>query len=201
MSENLSIVVEKREVGTSENRVTESEGLVLGTLYGHGVEPVAISMEASSVLRLYRKSGKSKLINLTLDGKTSVVILKEMTLHPVRHQIQHVDFFAVDEKRKVTVPVPFKFTGVSPAVKNYGGVVTASHNSVRIQCLPKQIPDFIEVDLTPTKEIGSMIKLSDLTIAPELTVRKMDQGAIICSITGRKPKVVAVVEDKKKKKK
>lgn len=191
MSENLSIVVEKRTAHNTNNRANEANGFVLASLYGHGVEPVAVKVNASDMLRLYRKAGRSKLITVELEGKKITAIIKELKLHPVRHEIQHVDFFAIDEKRSVVVPVPFEFTGTSPAVKNYGGVLTVSHNNVRIQCLPKEIPASINVDISTTTEIGSVIKLSDLTIDEKYTVRKMDQGAIICAVTGRKSKMAA----------
>jgi large subunit ribosomal protein L25 len=190
MTEILSITAEKRGTHNADNRTLEQSGYVLASLYGHGVDPVAVKVNASDMLRLYRKTGKSKLFTLELDSKKISVIVKELKVHPVRHQIQHVDFFAVDEKRTVTVPVPFEFVGISPAVKNYGGVLTVSHKSVRIQCLPNQIPASITVDISGTKEMGSVIKLADLDIDPILQVRKMDQGAIICSVSGRKSKTV-----------
>lgn len=186
MLETLSIAVEKRETDNGSNRLLEEAGYVLASLYGHKVEPVAVKVNASDMLRLYRKAGQSKLITIEFEGKKIVSIVKEMKLHPVRHQIQHIDFFAVDEKRTIIVPVPFDFVGNSPAVKNYGGVLTTSHKSIRIQCLPKQIPNNIIVDINGMNEIGSVIKLSDLTIDKNLVVRKMDQGAIICAVTGRK---------------
>lgn len=165
-----------------------AENNVPAVVYGAGIESTALTLDASDILRTYRKTGTSNLIDLSIDGKKAVkVLIKELSIHPVRHQIDHVDLFAVDMKKAVDVRVPFKFVGVSPAVKSYGAVLAVSHESILLRCLPADIPAEIEVDISGLAEIQDSLSVSDLELdEKKIRIMNLEGRVTICAASGRK---------------
>ncbi len=146
MTNTLTLTAKRRVPSRQTNRELKENRQVLGVVYGHGFDPIPVSVDASDVLRAYRKVGTSTLINLDIEGKKVVVLMKEVSLHPVRHEIDHVDFFAANLKEKAIVHVPLEFVNESPAIK-LGGVLVTAHKSLDIKCLPADSPRKIDVNL------------------------------------------------------
>ena len=186
MTNTLTLVAEKRNPSRQINRELRNKRRVLGVVYGHGRTPMPVSVDASDVLRAYRKVGTSTLINLEVDGEKIVVLMKEVSLHPVRHEINHVDFFAANLKEKAVVHVPLKFMGESPAVK-LGGMMFITHKSLNIRCLPTDSPREIEVPLEMLEKPGDYISVADLKIDSkkyEVVGLKMEE--IICLVKAKR---------------
>lgn len=187
MTKTLTLTAQKRNPSRQENRSLKESNRVLGVVYGHGVDPIAVSIDASDILRAYRKSGTSTLINLEIDGKKTSVLMKEVGIHPVRHEINHVDFFAVNLKETTVVHVALEFIGESEAVKTHGGVFVANHRSLDIRCLPSDSPRNIEVDKSSLKEIGDNIEIKDLKLDPEkYEIVGLEDGESLCSVIMKK---------------
>lgn len=191
MAEKYTLSVTKRTPGKQEKRELQSQNRVCGVVYGYGIESLPVSMDASEILRTYRKAGSAGLINLTLDGKEHQVIIKDMDLHPVRNEISHVDFFVLDPKQKTTVKVPLKFEGTSPAVKNFGGIFTVAHEYIEIRCLPADIPHDFVMDISGLDEMGSHLTVADLNLdEKKYEVAHLAPTITLCTIAGRKAKEV-----------
>ncbi len=188
MAEKFTLSATKREVGKAARREERNAGNVLAVMYGHGVDPVAISVDASAALRVYRKAGTSSLIELELEGKKQSVIIKTVDIHPVRHELAHMDFLVVNENEATTVAVPIAFTGESAAVK-LGGTFLAKYHTIEVRCLPKNIPVSFQVDISAMINMNDHMCVADLKIdektfeimglAPEIT---------ICSVAGHSEK-------------
>ena len=187
MTNEYTIAAEKRDVAVKRAAIT-AENKIPAVVYGMGIDSTAITLDASDILRLYRKAGTSNLIDLSIDGGKSLkVLVKKLDIHPVQYKISHVDFFAVDMKKPTDVLVPFKFTGVSPAVKNFGAVVTTSHESILLRCLPGNIPSNIEVPVTKLKDMGDSIKVGDLKLdEKKCRIMNLTDQITICAASGRK---------------
>ena len=187
MTETLTITAKKRNPSRQENRFLEEERRVLGVVYGHGFEPLAVSVDASDILRIYRKAGNSSLVELDIEGKKETVILKEVSLHPVKHEISHIDFFVVNLKEKTVVNVDLKFIGKSAGVDTFGGELAVNSRSIDIKCLPADSPRNIEVDKSLLTDIGSVITVKELGLdVKKYEVIGMEEDAIICSVTAKK---------------
>ncbi len=190
MEESYKLVAEKRECAKKSGRDTRLSGRVPGVVYGKGVEPVLVSLDASDILRTYRKAGQSSLIDLNVEGKDVKVLIHDFSLHPVQNTIHHVDFLAVNMKEKTNVSVPFAFVGESPAVKTLGGIFTTDHDSVDIKCLPSDIPHEIEVDISVMKDVHDNVVVKDLKLPKGVDLLHSDDAEmLICSVVA--PRVQA----------
>ena len=186
MTQKFTISAHKREVSKATRNQLKQDGKVLGVVYGHGVDPIPVYFEPSDILRTFRKAGYSALIELDIDGKKMPIILKEVSLHPVRNTISHVDAFAINLKEKTTVQVPLEFIGDSPAVKNLGGIFTSNHNSLDIRCLPTDIPEKFVIDISNLSELHSHVCVKDIEMdTNKLEVMHLEPGVVLCMIAGK----------------
>lgn len=184
MAEKFTLSATKREVGKAARRETRKEGRVLAVMYGHEIDPVAISVDASEVLRVYRKAGLAGLIDLDVDGKKHSVIIKTVDIHPVRHELAHLDFLAVNVKEATTVSVPIEFLGESPAVK-IGGTFLSKYNTIDVRCLPTEIPESFKIDISVLKNFNDHLSVSDLNIDEDkFEIMGLEPQIIICSVAG-----------------
>lgn len=119
----------------------------------------------------------SSILNLDIDGKKERVLLRDMQRHPYKRQVMHIDFQRVNENQMLTVSVPlhFKNTNISPAGKTSGVIVTHELNEVQVACLPKDLPSFIEIDLSQL-DVGQVIHLSDIALPAGVEIPALKTG-------------------------
>ncbi|MGE5244761.1 MAG: 50S ribosomal protein L25/general stress protein Ctc [Betaproteobacteria bacterium] len=135
--------------GKNEARRTRREGRVPAVLYGAGVAPVPIAVEPKPLLRiLHSESGANTLIALRLDGDEARVLVKEYQLDPITHQLLHADFYRVAMDRTIEVRIPVVVKGEAPGVKQQGGILEFVRREIDIECLPGDIPEHVEVDVS-----------------------------------------------------
>lgn len=152
--------------GKGASRRLRRAGRVPGILYGGDEAPQPISLDHNELLRsLEHDSFYSHILSVRLGKQNVQAILKDLQRHPARPQIQHVDLMRVQEDRAIRVHVPLHFLNekTCPGVKQEGGVVSHNMIEVEIECLPKHLPEFIEVDCG-AMGIGDAQHLSDLTL-------------------------------------
>jgi large subunit ribosomal protein L25 len=152
--------------GTSASRRLRHAGKVPGVLYGGKGDAVAIEVEHNPLFHsLRRERFHASILDMELDGKNEQVLLRDFQMHPYRQLVLHIDFQRVAADQPVHMRVPLHFTGQeqSPAVKESGAVVGHVLSEVDISCLPKDLPEFIEVDLSALKATDT-IKVLDLKL-------------------------------------
>jgi large subunit ribosomal protein L25 len=141
--------------------------------YGNGVESTSITLSESEFKSVWKKAGSSALITLTgVDGDKEVII-QDMDIDPVSSQVRHIDFYVVKRGQVMEVDVPLEFVGVSPAVKELGGILVKVMHELKVEVLPKDIPQHIEIDISSLKELDSQITIKDLKL-PE-GVKALDE--------------------------
>jgi large subunit ribosomal protein L25 len=188
MSEKFTLSATKRTTGKTARREVREAGNVLAALYGYKVDPIAIAVNASAALRVYRKAGTSAVIDLTVEGKTYPVIIKAVTIHPVRHELAHIDFLSINVKEATTVSVPLEFIGESPAVK-LGGTFLAKYHTIEVRCLPSDIPHSFQVDISSLKEMNDHLCVADLHIdEKKFEIMGIAPEIAICSVAGHAEK-------------
>lgn len=139
---------------------------VPGIVYGGGKEPKQIMVNHNYLLKaLEHEAFYSHILTVTIDGKTEKAVLKDLQRHPFKPRILHFDLLRVNPKDPITMRVPLHFVGdsVAPGVKVGGGQVAHLINDVEIRCLPGDLPEFIEVDMSKV-ELDQTVHLSDLKL-------------------------------------
>ena len=167
-------------------------------VYGGDEDPVSISLMQKDVQhKLPDESFYSQVLSLNIEGKNEDVLIRDIQHHPYKMEVMHMDFIRVDAKKVVHVHSQLHFTGedVSPGVKTEDGVISHVLIEVELECLPKNIPEFIEVDLSEM-HVGDVIHLSDLKMPEGVEVLALKHGedndSVVASMHVRK---VAVEED------
>ena len=168
-------VVKREGRGKNEARRLRVTGRIPAVVYGAqkaGKTPtgVPVAADPKEVLRiLHSESGANTLITLKLDGAESQVMVKEYQLDPVTHQLLHADFYQLAMDREITVTVPIHINGEPKGVKLQGGMLDFVTREVEVQCLPANIPERIEIDVTELN-LHDAIRLRDLPVSPKWKV-------------------------------
>ena len=167
MSEDFIVHAETRTVqGTGASRRLRRSGRVPAILYGGASEPVQLSIDHNEMLRHpEHEAFYSHILSIDVDGKTENAVLKDLQRHPAKAQILHADFMRVVAGQAMRMTVPLHFVGedTSPGIKNSGGVLDRQRNELEIECLPKNLPEYIEVDVSAL-DINDSIHLEELTV-------------------------------------
>ncbi len=178
MSNEFEISAQSREdAGKGASRRLRRTDQVPGIVYGGKSKPQMISLVHNELMQhLEQEAFYSHILDLKVDGKSEQVILKDLQRHPAKALIMHADFQRVSAKSKLRTSVPLHFAGeeVAPGIK-IGGVMSNPTTSVEVLCLPKDLPEFIEVDVS-SMEIGDSLHLSDLVLPEGVEVPALAQG-------------------------
>ncbi|HRO61221.1 MAG TPA: 50S ribosomal protein L25/general stress protein Ctc [Burkholderiaceae bacterium] len=162
----------RQEQGTGASRRLRRAGFVPGIVYGSKSEPTPVSIEHNPLFHALRvEAFHSSILDLELDGKSEQVLLRNVQWHPFKQQVLHVDLQRVAGDEKLTVKVPLHFVNqeVSPAVKLSSAIIGHVLNEIEVSCLPKDLPSFIEVDLS-TLEATQTIHADDLKLPAGVTL-------------------------------
>ena len=148
----MKVVAEARkETGSGASRRLRRATKVPGIVYGGESKPVQIALDHNPLYHSLRvEAFHASILDLELDGNTERVLLRDVQWHPYKPQVLHVDFQRVAANQKITIKVPFRFMNqdASPAVKESKAVVNHVMTEIEISCLPADLPEFIEVDLS-----------------------------------------------------
>ena len=167
MKTSFELVAEFRETqGKGASRRLRHEGKVPAILYGGDAGARALTLSHQKLMiMLDNERFYSTILNLKVGDQSQAAILKDVQRHPYKNAVMHIDFQRVDENEKIRISIPLHFTGaaVSPGVKSQGGIVSHMRNEVEVSCLPKDLPEFIEVDISGLS-LNESIHLSQLKI-------------------------------------
>jgi large subunit ribosomal protein L25 len=184
MKTSFELVAEFRETqGKGASRRLRHEGKVPAILYGGHSEARALTLSHQKLLiMLENERFYSTILSLKVGDQTQAAILKDVQRHPFKNAIVHIDFQRVEDNQKIRINVPLHFVGaaVSPGVKSQGGIVSHMRNDVEVSCLPKDLPEFIEVDLSGLS-INESIHLSQLKVPAgvELLALAKEDAAVV----------------------
>ena len=163
--------------GKGASRRLRHANKVPAILYGGHREPRALALDHTKLLLLLdNERFYSTIINLKVGNANQAAILKDVQRHPAKNAIVHVDLQRVldDEKIRITIPLHFKGEAGSPGVKK-GGVVSHLRNEIEVTCLPKDLPEFIEIDLSAV-DINQMVHLADLKTPEGVEIPELTHG-------------------------
>jgi large subunit ribosomal protein L25 len=182
--------------GKGASRRLRATGRVPGVIYGAGKDAESVEFDHKALLRhLKLEAFHSSILDMTVEGRKDRVLLRDFQMHPFKEQVQHVDFQRIDPKKKIHMAVPLHFMNaeISPGVKVGKGVIQHIINELEIQCLPDDLPEYIEVDLKDL-ELGHSIHVSELKLpkgVEPLSRLKTEDPAVV---TVQVPRETAVEE-------
>ncbi|MGC4243190.1 MAG: 50S ribosomal protein L25/general stress protein Ctc [Herbaspirillum sp.] len=165
------IAFPRNEQGTGASRRLRRAGQTPGIVYGGTAAPLNIAVDHNALYHALKKETfHSSILDLEIDGKVEQVLLRDFQVHAFKQLVLHVDFQRVDASQKLHTKVPLHFVNaeISPAVKLNAGIISHVAAELDVTCLPKNLPEFIEVDLAKL-DVGQSIHLADLKLPNGVT--------------------------------
>jgi large subunit ribosomal protein L25 len=158
--------------GRGASRRMRKLGKAPGIVYGGKGEPTPIELDHNALIHALRNEAfHASILTMKIDGGATKVLLRDVQMHPFRNEVLHVDFQRIDENRKIHMKVPLHFVNaeVSPAVKVSGAIVSHVMTELDVNCLPRDLPEFIDVDLSEL-DTGHSMHVSSLKLPPGVVV-------------------------------
>ena len=178
MTKDFDLIAELRdEPGTSNSRRLRRSGMVPAVIYGAGKENLSLIIDHNLLLnKLASENFLTSILSIKIQDKEESVLIKDIQVHPSKRQIMHLDFQRViaDQVLRVSVPIHFINGDSAPGVKLGGGTVSALMNEVEVSCLPKNLPERLEVDVA-TMELDELLYLSDIPLAEGVEISLLTQ--------------------------
>ena len=179
MSDDFDLIAELREdQGKGASRRLRREKKVPAIIYGAGRPPRSLAFDHNKVLlELENESFYSSILNIKVGKKSQAAILKDLQRHPAKNQIMHMDFQRIVEDEEIRMNVPLHFIGedVAPGVKEGGGSVSHLMTDVEIVCLPRYLPEYIDIDVSKL-ELDEMLSMSDIVLPEGVEIPALAQG-------------------------
>ena len=164
--------------GTGASRRLRRAGQIPGIIYGGAGEAQPVSMDHNELFHLLRKEAfHASVLSIEVDGAKQNAVLRDVQWHPFKQQVLHLDFqrIAAGEKMHLKVPLHFVGADAAPAVKLGGCMISHTINELDVQCLPKDLPEFIEVDLS-TMEAGQSVHVSQIKLPAGVELVQHGEG-------------------------
>jgi len=159
----MELSVTKRD-SNDKAATLRRKGVLPAVIYGRAQEATPIAVEQKVFSKLYKSAGESSVITIKGLGDELDALIHDVDFDPVTGEPIHADLYAIEKGQKVTVSVPLEFDGVSPAVKDLGGILVKVMHELEIECEPKELPQHIVVDISKLANIDDQILVSDLTL-------------------------------------
>jgi large subunit ribosomal protein L25 len=176
---DVTLTVETgRPTGSRVSGRLRATGKVPGVVYGLGTEPTAVAVEWSELRRaLSTPAGLNALIELDVDGRRNLSVVKELQRDPVRRTVRHVDFMLIDRDSPLAVDVPLNLVGEAPKLEAMKGIVDQLLYTLTIKAKPGTIPTQIDVDVSDL-ELGAQVKVGDVALPPGVTTDVDAEAAV-----------------------
>lgn len=182
----------RSESGKNATRELRRQGRVPAVIYGHGEETRSLSVDALELEKLLASiSVENTLIDVKIDGgATARTLIREVQWHPFKPVVLHVDFYQVHAGEKIKLDVPVRLLGSPVGVRDFGGVLQQVLHELHVECLPRDIPDAIEIDVE-NLGIGDSVHVKEVSV-PNVTITN-DPELVICTVSA--PTVAALPEE------
>jgi large subunit ribosomal protein L25 len=178
--EKVVFNAQPRDVIGKQVRALRRAGLLPAVIYGHNITPIPVSLNFHDTSMLLPKVSSSQLIVLEVNGEKHTTLVRERQRHPVTGNLLHVDFQEVSLTERLRVKVGIQFRGEAPAVKMYDGIVVTSREELEVECLPGDLPNRLEVDLSVLEQIGDAVYVRDILLPPKVQVLEdLDEVVVV----------------------
>lgn len=191
-TEQSQIIIEGklREKGVNSRHVRDAKRIP-AVLYGKGTETLNIDLDYKDFRRVYRSAGESTIIDLKIGDKTYKALVCDLQLDPISDAIKHIDFLNIAMDKPIDAEIPLEFVGVAPAVKDLSGVLFPQKHSIRIRCLPKDLPKKITIDVSGLATFHDSVHVSGVILPEGVKVLDDPTLTVVTVVPPRKEEEVA----------
>ncbi|MGH2730998.1 MAG: 50S ribosomal protein L25/general stress protein Ctc [Actinomycetota bacterium] len=180
MAEYKLKAIAREDTGKGAARRSRASGKVPGILYGRGLDPVPLEVDRREFVHaLHTDAGMNVLLDIEVDGTNTLALTRELQRDPVRGTLLHADFVKVDRTQAIEIDVPVNIIGEAPGQKE-GGVLEQPLHQVEVRCLPTDVPESVEADISGLA-IGDSLRVSDLAVGRDFEILN-DPDAVVVSI-------------------
>jgi large subunit ribosomal protein L25 len=162
----VELTAEKRTVLGKQVKQLRRQGWVPGVMYGHNFDPMSLQFEERSLRQVLSHVGGSQLISINVKGQaqSEMALVRDVQRDPIRRTVLHVDFYRVMMTERLTTEVPLEMVGESPVVEQKEGILLQGLSTVEVECLPGDLVDAIEVNLSDLTELDQALYVRDLAV-------------------------------------
>jgi large subunit ribosomal protein L25 len=191
----MQIAAKKRSVVGKKVRLVREAGSIPAVLYGNGIENQNLEVPYVIFEKLYKTAGESTLLDLVIeDGSPVKVLITGVTHDPVKQSIAHIDFKQINMKEKITVPVDINLIGEAPIIKAEGGSLVTNFDQIEIRCLPTDLIQSIEVDISGLNTYDDVITVADLKIPGNVEISDHDMEDVVVMVAPAEVEEEPVIE-------
>ncbi len=180
----LTLKIEKRDK-TEKPKDLRTKGFLPAVFYGRKEQSTLISTKLNEFEKIFKNVGESSVFIISGVGDDKEVLIQAVDLDPVTETPRHADFYVIEKGKKIIVSIPIKFVGVSPAVKDLGGILVKVLYELEIETFPKDLPHEIEVDISPITDFEEHIQAKDIKLPQGVTL-KTDPEEILALVSEAK---------------
>ena len=168
--EKVVIEAKKRtEVGKKVKQVRKN-GFIPAIIYGRDLDPMPISLERHSSTQILNKVSGSTILTVNVEGKEHSTIIREVQRDHIKNEFLHLDFLAVSLSEKLRTNISLTLIGIAPVLEEFDALIVAGISEVEVECLPQDLVDTIEVDVSSLAEIGAAIYLKDVSVPANIEI-------------------------------
>ena len=179
-NQDINLTLEKRKILGKKVKHLRKQGIVPAVIHDHGKESMHVSVQYLKMTKIYSEAGKHHPINLVIDDKKFLALIRDVHFEPKKNRLQHVVFNAIKQNEKVEAEIPIKLSEDIPAEK--ASLIVLTHlEHVDVEGLPKDLIDEIIIDASKLKEVGDKLVISDIKIPTGLII-KNDQDFVIATV-------------------
>jgi large subunit ribosomal protein L25 len=181
MSETVLTAELGRTSGSADSRRLRAEGKIPAVVYGHGMDPLTVSVDRRELRQaLSGAAGMNTILDLTVDGTVYPTLIKDIQRHPVKRNVQHIDFIQVNLNEEIVVSVPIHLEGEAKAVASGNGLIDLAMQDLEVRTTPRNIPDSIIIDVTDMT-MESVIRVEDIPL-PSGVVAEAEPDAVVVTV-------------------
>lgn len=185
MSETVLTAEVGRRAGSSDSRRLRADGKIPAVVYGHGMEPLSISVDRRELRQaLSGAAGMNTILDLTVDGAVYATLIKDIQRHPVKRSVQHIDFIQVNLNEEIVVSIPIHLVGEAKEVSQHNGLVDLALQELDVRTTPRNIPDGITIDVTDMA-MDTVIRVEDIPLPSGVTAEGDPDTPVVTVLTMR----------------
>ena len=168
--DKVVLKAEKRDVIGKQVKALRREGKLPAVIYGRHTEPMSVSLDAHTASLVLGKLTSSSLVTIDLNGTEYPALVREKQRDYIKNRLLHVDFLAVSLNESIRATVSLNFIGVSPAVKDFNAVLVQNLESLEVECLPTDLPERVDVDITALARPGDGIRVREVKVSDKVHI-------------------------------
>lgn len=178
----MDLAVKTREKFGKSTKALRKEGFIPAELYGRGFENAHLAISKKDFQKAFEEAGESTIINLLIGSEKRPALVHDIQKDFLTDEIIHIDFHQVRMDEKITAHIPLEFTGESPAVKEFAGILNKTISEIEVEALPGDLPRHFEVDISILKELNQSFYVSDLKVPKGVEIL-IEPKTVIATIT------------------